>query len=121
MRQISKIFLIIILIIISTTFIKAEMVFLNVDKNTGEVQYIKYLIGDIISDRLQYYKGWIYAARGVGVYVVDPKTGEIVHSVRGGYKIAVGNDRIFCQDSDKIRCLDIFRAEDTVETNTKIF
>ncbi len=94
---------------------------IGLDKNTGEVQYIKYLTSDIISDRLQYYKGWIYAARGVGVYVVDPKTGEIVHSVRGGYKIAVGNDRIFCQDSDKIRCLDIFRAEDTVETNTKIF
>jgi outer membrane protein assembly factor BamB len=83
------------------------------DKNTGEVKYIKFLSQNIVNGRLHYYKGYIYTTRFAWIYVIDPQTGEVVYKTHGGdgqsiYKISVGNDRVFCHGVPKLQCLEIY-------------
>jgi outer membrane protein assembly factor BamB len=89
---------------------------IGLNKHTGEVQYIKFISQVMVWDRLNYYKGYIYTARSGWLHVIDPQTGEEVFKTHGGdgrdiVRIAVGNDRVFCEGFNSLLCLEIYNPD----------
>ena len=89
---------------------------IGLNKHTGKVQYIKFISQVMISDRLNYYDGYIYTARSGWLYVIDPYTGETVFKTYGGgdrdiVRIAVGNGRVFCEGFNSLFCLEVYKPE----------
>ena len=83
-------------------------------KSTGELLWRTFVREDAESRKLHYYDGYIYHTQGWRLYVIDPNTGNIVHSMNGPtgqalVTLAVENGRVFVQGHPSLQCYEAYK------------
>jgi outer membrane protein assembly factor BamB len=83
------------------------------DKSTGALLWRTFIANDAESRKLHYHGGYVYHTQGWRLFVIDPKDGRIVFSLKPQGKdlvtIAVGNGRVFVCGYPTLQCYEAYK------------
>ncbi len=87
------------------------------DKNTGNEFWRTELNAGAGTFELVYIDGYLYHPHGVGLYVLNAETGEIVHVEMPDdssyfWHVAVSSDRVFVQSNHHLYCYEPYQSND---------
>jgi outer membrane protein assembly factor BamB len=86
------------------------------NKSNGNLVWRKFIRQDAESRQVHYYDDYVYHTHGWKLYVIESKTGNIVHEMYGPkgenlVTIAVGNGKVFVQGHPKLMCFTTYKPE----------